>query len=89
MHYSQMAGEPEAVKKKGWLACKREGFFAAEVSPVATMTPRQPDRMGREPQPPRTKKWSLRNDEGRQGEGTPARLWTKLNSRSEAEATNK
>lgn len=51
--------------------------------------PCQPDRMGREPQPPRHKNEAKRSDEGRQGEGTPERFSSKLISRSVAEANQK
>jgi len=46
--------------------------------------PCQPDRMGREPQPPRLKSEAKRNGEGRQGEGTPERFSAKLFSRSDS-----
>lgn len=83
----KMAGELKAGKKRVGLLAISMAFLLPEVSPPATYPPRQPDRMGREPQPPRTKKWSLRNDEGRQGEGTPERFSSLFYSRSGAEAT--
>jgi|SRR5882672_9239875 len=75
---------------KRWLACISVGyFFMLDVLPPATTPPCQPDRMGREPQPPRLKSEAQRNDEGRQGEGTPERFSSKLISRSAAEVNQK
>ncbi len=45
---AKLAGEPDAVKKKGRLACNSIGFFAAVGSAVRhhTATPARPDGPG-------------------------------------------
>lgn len=70
-------------KNEAWLAGNSAVYFLLQqVSPSPPCPPRQPDRMGREPKPPRRKSEAKRNGEGRQGEGTPERFSTLLLSRS-------
>lgn len=76
-------------KNEAWLACNSDGYFFCRRfrRPPPPRHASQTGWAGSRSRPER-KSGAKRNDEGRQGEGTPARLWAKLNSRSGAEANN-
>ena len=75
----RLAGETQAVKKKGWLACKSMDFLLPEVSPFATNRHASQTAARGKPQPPRRKRVAKRNDEGRQGWTLPERIYVLIN----------